>query len=126
MLVLSQIVSALGSVLAWSLRKPVTLADSLHSQTSAPFHKWAKVEDVDDEGMVGNEFLAAEELVRNALFGNSSSSTLSVVKILRSQDFDPDETEEMLEACRKGDVWALRRTIDWVADYIQDEVEEAR
>lgn len=74
--------------------------------------------------MVGNQWLAAEELVRNAIFGESTSATLSLVGILKSKGFDPDETEELLESCRKMDLWALRRTIDWVGNYIEEETED--
>lgn len=122
MLVLSQMVSALGSALAWSLKKPVILDAPLCLQTSSPIHRWAKVEGSDDEGMVVNEFFAAEELVRSALFGDhpSDTATLHIVSTLRTQGFDGDEISEWMAACRQGDLWAIRRLVDWIGDAMGD------
>lgn len=118
---LQKLASLMSGLIAWSKSRPVTLAETLKTLESAPFHRWAKMEEVDDEGMTGNEYLAAEELVRNALFGESTNASLTLVSILNQQAFDSDEIEEMLTACRKGDIWALRRTVDWVADYIDED-----
>lgn len=120
LLLLSKLFQTTTAALVWSKSKPVTLADSLHDQQSAPFHKWAHMEEADEEGMVGNQYLAAEEMLRNALFGGSTTATLNLIAILKQQDFDADETEEMLNACRSGNIWAIRRTIDWVGDFIEE------
>lgn len=124
LLLLQKTFGAATRSLAWSKARPITLADSLHSMKSAPFHKWAVIQEQDDDSMTGNQYLAAEEILRNALFGESTTATLNLIAILKQQDFDPDETEEMLEACRSGNIWAIRRTIDWVGDFIEDASDE--